>query len=91
MVVEAAVLFEANWYPLADEVWVTVAKERSVIERLIENKGLNEQQAQARIDAQMSTEERIKRSDVVINNDSGYNELGKTVIDIWKNRVDNRK
>lgn len=91
MVVEAAVLFEAKWYPLADEVWVTVANERSVIERLIENKGLNEQQAQARIDAQMSTEERIKRSDVVINNDSGYNELGKTVIDIWKNRVDNRK
>ena len=34
MVVEAAVLLEAKWDSLTDEVWVTVSPESSMIERL---------------------------------------------------------
>ena len=34
VVVEAALLLEANWTPLVDEVWVTAAPEEQVLQRL---------------------------------------------------------
>ena len=91
MVVEAAVLLEAKWDPLTDEVWVAVAPEKAVIERLRESKGMTEEQARDRINAQMSPEERIKRADVVIHNDSGLGELRKRVLEAWKSRVEQRR
>ena len=91
MVVEAAVLLEAKWDPLTDEVWVTVAPEASVIERLKESKGLTAEQAKDRINSQMSTEERIKRANVVIRNDAGPEQLKNNVIEAWNSRVKSRK
>lgn len=91
MVVEAAVLLEAKWDPLTDEVWVAVAPEKTVIERLRESKGMTEEQARDRINAQMSPEERMKRADVVIHNDSGLGELREKVLEAWKSRVEQRK
>ena len=91
MVVEAAVLLEAKWDPLTDEVWVTVAPEASVIERLKESKGLTAEQAKDRINSQMSTEERIKRASVVIRNDAGPEQLRENVIEAWNRRVTARK
>lgn len=91
MVVEAAVLLEAKWDPLTDEVWVAVTPEKAVIERLRESKGMTEEQARDRINAQMSPEERMKRADVVIHNDSGLGELRERVLEAWKSRVEQRK
>jgi dephospho-CoA kinase len=91
MVVEAAVLLEAKWDPLTDEVWVAVATEKTVIERLRESKGMTEEQARDRINAQMSPEERMKRADVVIHNDSGLGELRERILEAWKSRVEQRK
>ena len=91
MVVEAAVLLEAKWDPLTDEVWVVIAPERTVIERLRESKGMTEEQARDRINAQMSPEERMKRADVVIHNDSGLGDLREKVLEAWKSRVEQRK
>lgn len=91
MVVEAAVLLEAKWDPLTDEVWVTVAPEASVIERLKESKGLTADQARDRINSQMSTEDRIKRADVVIQNDAGPDQLRNNVVEAWNSRVKSRK
>lgn len=91
MVVEAAVLLEAKWDPLTDEVWVAVTPEKVVIQRLRESKGMTEEQARDRINAQMSPEERMKRADVVIHNDSGLGELRERVLEAWKSRVEQRK
>ncbi len=91
MVVEAAVLLEAKWDPLTDEVWVTVSPEASVIDRLEESKGLTAEQARDRINSQMSTEDRIKRADVVIRNDSGPEKLRENVVEAWNSRVTTRK
>ena len=91
MVVEAAVLLEAKWDSLTDEVWVTVSPELSMIERLAESRGLTEEQARDRINSQMSAEERIKRADVVIHNDSGQDELKAQIEEIWNSRVGTRK
>ena len=65
---EAAILFEANWTPLVDEVWVTVTSESAVVHRAIERTGLPEKQIRERIHSQLSNEERIRQADVVITN-----------------------
>ncbi len=84
VVLEAALLLEANWTSLADEVWVTVAAESTVLRRLKEKSGLSEPQSLARIRSQMSNEERIKQADVVINTDCRLDELKVKVKELWR-------
>ncbi len=83
VVVEAAILIEADWTSLVDEVWVTVAPEAMVLERLKKQRGLDEAQTLARIRSQLSTEERGKHADVVINNDGELNEMKAKVKELW--------
>jgi len=84
VVMEAAILFEANWTPLVDEVWVTVTSESAVVQRAIERTGLPEEQIRARIHSQLSNEERIRQADVVITNDGDIEELRTKVDALWK-------
>ena len=83
VVLEAAVLLEAGWTPLVDEVWVTVASESTVVKRAVERTGLPEEQIQARIRSQLSAEERAKHANVLINNDSSLDELKTKVRELW--------
>ncbi len=84
VVLEAAILLEAGWTPLVDKVWVTVAPESTVVERTRERTGLPEEQILARIRSQMSSEERAKHADVVINNDGTQDELKAKVKELWE-------
>ena len=83
VVLEAAVLIEAKWTDLVDEVWVIIAPEDKVIDRLQNRVGFSEEQARARIHAQLSTEEKIKHADVVIDTDCELAELGVKVLELW--------
>ncbi len=83
VVLEAAVLLEANWTPLVDEVWVTVVSEETVLERLKQQRGLAREQTLARIRSQLSSEERTRRADVVINNDGDLDEMRARVKELW--------
>ena len=73
-VLEAALLFDAGWDDLADEVWVTVAPPEVAAERTAERSGISVEEALSRIRAQMSSEERIARSEVVIDTDCPWSE-----------------
>ena len=84
VVLEAALLIEANWTDLIDQVWVTVAPESDVIDRLRSQKGFTEEQARARINSQMSIAERSKCADVVIENDSDLDTLRGRVEGLWR-------
>ncbi len=84
VVLEAALLIEANWTDLVDQVWVTVAPEADVIDRLRSQKGFTEEQARARINSQMSIAERSKYADVVIENDSDLDTLREKVEGLWQ-------
>ncbi len=86
-VVEAAVLFEAGWETLVDEVWTTVAPDDAVIERLRQRSGLSAQESTKRINSQMPSQDRIRRSDVVIENASDLDTLRRQVKTLWENRV----
>ena len=86
-VVEAAVLLEAGWDSLVDEVWTTHASESTVVQRLFERNGLDEAEARKRINSQMSATERNRRSDVVVDNSGDLTALEQTVKNLWKTRI----
>lgn len=84
IVLEAAVLLEANWNDLFDTIWVTVAPENVIIQRLKNRVGLTEEQARKRIGAQMSLEQRIQHADVVINTDCSIEEIKVNIEKLWR-------
>jgi dephospho-CoA kinase len=84
VVLEAAVLIEASWTDLVDEVWVAVAPEQVVVNRLKERGGLSEEQARARIRSQLSTEERAKHADIIIDTDCELSEVRARIEELWE-------
>src|ERR1700726_4911764 len=60
IVIEAAILIEAHWQPLFDEIWLVVAPREKVVARVEAERGLKPEQTEARIKAQLSDEERRK-------------------------------
>ncbi len=84
VVLEAPLLIEAGWAPSVDEVWVTVAPEATVLRRLKESAGLSKTQSLARIYSQLSSEERLRHADVVIDTDCDLDELKARVGKLWQ-------
>ena len=84
VVVEAAILLEAGWRSLVEQLWVVAASIDVVIPRLKAYKNISEDQARARIAAQLSNEERIAQADKVIWNNHGLAELRQAVADAWR-------
>jgi dephospho-CoA kinase len=84
VVVEAAILLEAKWESLVDQLWVVAASVDVVIDRLQTYKNFTEEQARARIAAQLSNEERMARADQVIWNNHGLAELREAVETAWR-------
>jgi len=82
--VEAAILLEARWHSLVETLWVVVASEEVVINRLQTYKNMSEAQARARINAQMTNDERIAQADQVIWNNDGLPELRQAVEASWQ-------
>ena len=75
VVLEAAVLLEANWQSDVDEVWVVTVEPEVAIARATARDGVDEAAVQARIDAQLSNAERVALADVVIANGGSEAEL----------------
>lgn len=84
VVLEAALLIEAAWADLADEVWVTVVDPDEAARRSTERSGLSRQQAEARIAAQLSNAERTKHAQVVIDTNCSLAEVARRVDELWE-------
>jgi dephospho-CoA kinase len=91
VVLEAAILIEANWTDLVDKVWVTAAPEETAVKRLQNRGGLTEEQARARIHSQLSAEERAKHADVIIDTNCELSEVRAKVYDLWQGLKSRRK
>jgi dephospho-CoA kinase len=87
VVVEAAVLFEAGWDSMVDEVWTTESPLDNVADRLMARNGLDRAEVVKRIKSQMSSEERSARSRVVVDNSKDVDTLVNTVRSLWDTRV----
>jgi dephospho-CoA kinase len=83
-VLEAPLLIEAGWTSLVDEVWVTAAPEATVLKRLEERTGLSQVESLTRIHSQLSSAERVRHADVVINTDCDLDEVKAKVKELWQ-------
>jgi dephospho-CoA kinase len=84
VVLEAAAMLEAGKTSQVEELWVTVAPEDTVLRRLKERSGYSPQKSKNRISAQLSTQERINKADVVIDTDCTLDELKNRVMVEWQ-------
>jgi dephospho-CoA kinase len=84
VVLEAAVLIEADWTPITDQVWVVTVAREIARQRVIERNGLTAEQADARINAQLTNDERAKHAQVIIDNSGTLDELKQRVTAEWE-------
>ena len=83
VVLEAAVLIEAQWQDIVDQVWVTVVDRAIAISRATQRDGVDAAAIEARIAAQLSNEERIAAAEVVIDNNSDEAHLIEQIRKYW--------
>ena len=91
VVVEAALLFEAGWDSLVDEVWATDSPVETVIERLQARNGMSAEEVLKRIDSQMDRSERLRRSQVIVDNGGDVANLESTVGKLWRTMLAGEK
>tara|TARA_Y100000310_G_scaffold248661_1_gene254582 strand:+ start:174 stop:800 length:627 start_codon:yes stop_codon:yes gene_type:complete len=90
VVVEAALLLEAGWDSLVEEIWATDSTVDVVIQRLYARNGMSEEEVRKRLGSQMDVSERLTRVDVVVDNSGDLAQLEKTVNSLWDSRVKKR-
>lgn len=79
VVVEVPLLFEVGLTDLFDQIWVVSSTLERQVQRIRIRDGLTEEEAKKRIAAQLPLEEKEKRADAVIKNNSGLDFLEKQV------------
>ena len=75
LVIEAAVLIEAEWTEMVDSVWVVKASRSIIIDRLKGKTTLSEKQINQRINAQISDAKRQEKANEIITNNGDKSEL----------------
>jgi len=83
-VLEAAVLFEAGWESIADEIWVVIVEPDVAVERAMARDNLEADAVRKRIEAQLSNNERQARCDVVIDNSGTAEDLCAKLDALWQ-------
>lgn len=83
VVLDAALLIETGLARRVDMLVVTHSPEEVQVQRLAA-KGMAATQANARMAAQLSPEERLARADLVIDNSGSLEDLGRQVDDAWR-------
>jgi len=68
-------------------VWVVVADEKRIIERVSAQRGLDRQAIEGRMKAQLSDGERRRHADVVVDNSGTLEDLRRRLQALWALRV----
>ncbi len=87
VVVEAAILLEAGWRALVDEVWVVSSAPETGRERLATSRGLTAEEVDARVAKQMPDAERRAAADAVIENDADRAALRARLRELLATRI----
>lgn len=92
VVIDAALLLEAGFARLCDEVWLVTAGQETRIARIMARSGYSRAQAEARMASQMSDAARMAAADVIIENSGSLDALREAVCaamkqaeERWKN------
>ena len=81
---DVPLLFEKKMVPLFDQVTVVACRPEVQKHRLMQRNGFSEAEADARLAAQISIQEKIDRADAVIDNNGTPEELSRAV-DVYLN------
>jgi dephospho-CoA kinase len=84
LVFEAAVLVEAGWTDIMDEVWVVSVPVAVARARLMARNGISPEQADARIASQITNDERARHARVIIDNSGDLDDLRRRVDEAWQ-------
>jgi len=90
VVLDAAILIEAGWQNLVDEIWVVKASKNEQLERLMTRDHLARDEAISRIEAQLPLTQKLAYADVIIDNTMDVEQTRKQVEMLWKTRLQNR-
>ncbi|HJL60495.1 MAG TPA: dephospho-CoA kinase [Pseudomonadales bacterium] len=83
VVLEAAVLFEAGWEDLGDEIWVVVVEREVAISRAMSRDGLDREAVENRLNSQLSNEERSSRATLVLDNSESEQTMQAQIDKEW--------
>lgn len=67
-VLDVPILIETGWYKHVDELWLVVISKEQQIERAMLRSGMKREEVEARINAQMSLEDKKAYADKIIDN-----------------------
>lgn len=84
VVIDAALIVDAGVSSVFDILLVVTAEDSSRVARLIENRGISEEEARERISSQVPEAERVNMADTVITNNGSIGELRIEVRKVWE-------
>ncbi len=82
--VEIPLLFESNIQDLFDEIVLVYANDKIRLERLIKRNGFDESYARQRINSQISQDEKLAKSHIIIKNEGSIDDLNQQVLNLFK-------
>lgn len=83
VVIEAIKLVESGMTGMLDELWIVIARPEVQRRRLIEQRGMSPEEADARLAAQPSLD-KLALADVIIENSGSLATLRRQVIEAWR-------
>ena len=80
-VMDLPLLFELQYDNWFDQIWLVDVREETQLSRLMARNALSQEEAEKRIAAQLSLQEKRKRADVLIENNGGLEETRQQIRD----------
>lgn len=84
IVVEAALLVEADYLPILDQLWLVWADDAVRLQRVMARDKLDRQQALARMNNQMPQADKAKYARYIVHNNKGRRELAQELEQVWR-------
>ncbi|MDY3973355.1 dephospho-CoA kinase [uncultured Veillonella sp.] len=84
IIYDIPLLIETGWHTLMDEVWLVESTKEHQLHRLMVRNGLTEEEALARMNSQMPTEEKRRYSQIIIHNNDDIPSLELQLQHIWQ-------
>ncbi|MCB2154520.1 dephospho-CoA kinase, long form [bacterium] len=84
VVLEIPLLYETGAEEMCDAVAVVTVNERERVRRLVEDRGMSEEEVRRRLQAQLPQEEKARRADHVIDNSGSPEATRRQVEELYK-------
>ena len=89
--IEAIKLLESRLRHLCDVIWVVTASRETQLRRLVNQQGMDKDEALRRMAAQSPQSHKVREADVVINNDGDMEQLRAQVEAAWNELMASRE